>query len=302
MTPAGGRVMPAARVAGAALLMSLAASAARAANCTVTVSNASANFQFNTSGDLTYGSISEVAPSISAMNCSGVTSNYLFVHSNNNISNTAGQGIAQLSGETTQSIAYRVRQVINSSKAEWGEVTGSGGNFMVIPGNGSGYSYAVDSAASPDTTFPPAGVYRDTLTVSNAGNMNNTGAPLTTTATVTITVPAQCFLPATLGTLTLNYTPRQAVTPATLPFAVSCNVPYAISLNTLTGTLLGVNYTLSLSQAGNNPRGKGRTHIITADIPDNQQLGACPQGGTCSPATATSPSTGNGQHFVSIEF
>lgn len=292
--------MPAARMAAIALLSSMAASAACAAGCIVAVNNASANFQFNTSGDLTNGSITEVATGITATGCNG--SNYLFVYSNYNSSNMTGQGIAKLSGDTTQSIAYRVRQVINSSKAEWGAVTGITGNFMQISGNGS--SYYVDSPASPDTTFPPAGQYLDTLTVSNAIDQNNVSGPLTTTttATVTITVPAQCFLPTTLGTLTLNYTPHQAVTPATLPFAVNCNVPYTISLNTSSGTLLGINYTLSLSQAGNNPRGRGRTHTITADIPDTQQLGACPQNGTCKPGTATSPSSGNGQHVVSIEF
>lgn len=182
--------------------------------------------------------------------------------------NITGQGIAKLSGDALQSMAYRLRQVIKHSKAEWGTVTGNSGNFMDIAGNGSSGSYCVDSAASPDTTFAPAGQHRDTLAVSSAGNQGNTGNPLMTAATVTTTVPAQCFLPSTRGSLTLNCTPHQAVTPATLPFAVNCNVPYSIRLNTL-----------SLSQTGSNPRG-----------------------GPCKPGTATSPSSRNGQQVVSIEF
>lgn len=199
MSRPAGRVVPAARVTAAALLASKAACAACAANCIVTVNSAAASFQFNTSGELTHRSITEVAAAITATGCSG-SSNDLFVYSGDNSPHMTGQGIAKLKE----------------------------------------------------------------VAVSNARHKSNTGNPLMTTTTATITVPAQCPFPTTLGMLTSDDAPHWAVTPATLPFAVNCNMPYTISLSTLSGTLPGIDCTLPLSQTGSKPRGQGRTHSINA--------------------------------------
>lgn len=284
----------------AALCLSATGPVAHAVCNTLSVPSVSTSFVFNTIGDKTQGSISEVNGSITA-DCIEATNGYLFVYSGNNSSNTGGEGIAKIIN-TSLTLGYRLRKSSSGGgKTTWGNTTANSLQISTT-GGGTMYSYHVDSGDSADTTFPSPGEYVDTLTVRNR-DVNDENSPANTTAspTVTINVPTQCFLPQTLGTLNLAYEPQHSVTPATLNFSVYCNVGYSIGLNTGAGTLLGVNYGLSLSSQGGNQRtsATGRVHTITADITDINQFGTCPNNATCASANATST---QGQHYVEITF
>jgi spore coat protein U-like protein len=125
----------------------------------------------------------------------------------------------------------------------------------------------------------PAGVYFDTVTMSL-----DYGPVATSAFPVQVNVNATCQLTTAPGDLTFTYssfqlTPASAIT----PFAVQCtlNLPYTMTLDQTSGTMLGLTYNLSLSApppylGSGTPQG----YTISGSVPANQ-AGTC-GGAVCS--------------------
>jgi spore coat protein U-like protein len=134
-----------------------------------------------------------------------------------------------------------------------------------------------------------AGTYTDTVTMT----VRNTGGGTTySTGTFPVSVryPATCTISTAPGNVVLNYTSFGALVNASTTFKATCtgNLPYTMSLDAYSGTLLGLNYTLNInSQAPpvtSRGTGAAQTHTINGSI-------AAGQSGTCSTATCSASQT-----------
>jgi spore coat protein U-like protein len=132
---------------------------------------------------------------------------------------------------------------------------------------------------------PAAGTYTDTVTVT----LRNSGGTAlgTSSFTVAITVVAACQITSPPGDLTFTYTAGQ-IAPATASstFAVRCTNghAYTMAIDSTSNTLLGLNYTLALSQASASGNGASQTFTINGNIASKQY-------GTCSTATCSGTQT-----------
>lgn len=129
-----------------------------------------------------------------------------------------------------------------------------------------------------------AGTYSDTVTMT----LNNGAVPVSTaTFPVTATINPYCAISTPPGAITLNYTSFQntAATGSTT-FAATCSngLPYTLSLDATSGTLLGLTYTLSVPAATYSGTGLAQSYAINAAI-------AAGQAGTCATATCTGTAT-----------
>jgi spore coat protein U-like protein len=130
-------------------------------------------------------------------------------------------------------------------------------------------------------TGMPAGQYDDSLTLSLRVNGSNTVTD-TGTATVKIFAPANCSMSMPPGTINFNYTAFGGLVGASTSFAVNCTtlMPYTLSLNSTTGAVLGLNYTLGLSSASGTGTGGAQPYTISGSM-------AAGQSGICSGASCT---------------
>ena len=125
-----------------------------------------------------------------------------------------------------------------------------------------------------------AGTYTDLVT------MTLTYGPFLATSTgsfpVDIITPATCNLSTPPGNLVFNYTGFGAAANASTTYGVTCTsyLPYTMALDATSGTLLGVNYTLSLPVAGGTGTGLEQSYGINGTI-------AAGQSGTCGAGTCT---------------
>ena len=163
---------------------------------------------------------------------------------------------------TTPTINYNFYQT-SSTGTPWTSTQAITGTMTTWTGknsvNGSGsvtFYYAMP--ASQPSPYTSSTNYTDTrvVTLSYASSKNaQTTYDLTVTANlaVSISIAPKCFFSTTPGTVSFTYRSFQN-TPSTAStsFGVSCvaNTSYTMALDTATGTLLGLNYTLSLNKTG----------------------------------------------------
>jgi len=131
-----------------------------------------------------------------------------------------------------------------------------------------------------------AGAYSDTVTVTLVYSTNlstgTTTAPSSTFPVLIMVNPA-CQFSTPPGTIAFAYTSFQGTAAnASTPFAVLCSngLPYTLSLDSLGGTLLGVNYTLALSASAATGTGVSQAYTVNGSI-------AAGQAGSCATATCT---------------
>jgi hypothetical protein len=131
-------------------------------------------------------------------------------------------------------------------------------------------------------TIQPAGTYLDVVTVflrdASSGAVIDSG-----TFTVSIITSNACQISVPPGDVSFSYTSLQAApAAASTVFGVRCTtaLPYTLSLDATSGTLLGLTYTLSLSAPSGTGTGVTQTYSINGSIAGNQA-------GTCGTAVCT---------------
>lgn len=138
----------------------------------------------------------------------------------------------------------------------------------------------------------PAGTYLDTVVMT----MTYGPAPSLVAVNsfgVTIGTPATCSVNTAPGSIVFNYVALGgAVTPGTT-FAVTCTtaLAYTMALDTTTGTLVGLNYSLALSTPGSTGTGAQQTHAINGTM-------AAGQAGTCAAGVCS----GTRVHALTISY
>jgi spore coat protein U-like protein len=130
-------------------------------------------------------------------------------------------------------------------------------------------------------TGATAGTHTDTVTISLYQGTSNT-LLATGTFPVSIMVGASCTISSAPGTMTFNYTSFGSAANANTAFGATCTnlLPYSMSLDTTTGTLLGLNYSLALSAGSATGNGLQQSYSITGTMVAGQ-AGTC-AAGTCS--------------------
>lgn len=139
--------------------------------------------------------------------------------------------------------------------------------------------YIVMAGSQP---VQPAGTYTDTVTVTL---QTSTGTNLdTATMSVTVRTDNQCQISSPPGNVTFTYTSFQAsAATASTTYNVRCTtaLPYTMALDSFSGTLLGLPYTLAISpSASGTGTGASQTYTINGTI-------AAGQAGTCATAACS---------------
>ena len=144
----------------------------------------------------------------------------------------------------------------------------------------------------PGQTGLAAGTYTDQMTMT----MSYGPAPAlvsVATAGVAIGTPATCSISAAPGNITFNYVALgPAVTPSTT-YGVTCTyaLAYSMALDATSATLVGLNYTLALSNATSVGTGSQQTFSINGAM-------AAGQPGTCAAAGCS----GSRVHAITITY
>ena len=134
-----------------------------------------------------------------------------------------------------------------------------------------------------------AGNYTDTQTIrlyqsNTALGASTASSSGSTSLNITLVTLARCTLSSPPGNIQFNYTSFQiAVASASTSFAVTCvsGVPYTMALDASSGTLVGLDYSLSLSKTGTQTgSGVAQSASINASM-------AAGQAGTCSSGSCT---------------
>jgi spore coat protein U-like protein len=104
----------------------------------------------------------------------------------------------------------------------------------------------------------------------------------TGTFPVSIATPATCSLTSAPGNVVFNYVAFGAAVNASTTFGVTCTsyLPYTMTLDAASGTVLGVNYTLVLSASSATGIGSPQTFTISGNAVGGQP-GTCGSG-SCS--------------------
>ena len=115
---------------------------------------------------------------------------------------------------------------------------------------------------------------------------------------VTATLTAKCEITAAPADVAFAYTSFQgSAQPSTGGgFSVRCtnSLPYSLSLNTTTGTVIGLAYTLSVPGGTFTGSGSAVNHTVTGTM-------ASGQSGTCA-ATPPATCSGSNQHTLIVTY
>jgi len=136
------------------------------------------------------------------------------------------------------------------------------------------------------------GTHTDTVTMFLYRGTSNTRLD-TGSFPVTINVTASCRISTAPGNIAFNYTSFGAAVNASTNFGATCTsaLPYTMALDVTSGTLLGMNYSLTLSAASANGTGLEQTYTISGFM-------AGGQAGTCSTGTCTATQS----HTLTISY
>jgi spore coat protein U-like protein len=138
----------------------------------------------------------------------------------------------------------------------------------------------------PTGQNPAAGAYTDTVTATLRDSLGNS-LGVTASFGVSIDVAAACQITVPPGDLNFTYTSFQvAAAAANTTYAVRCTNlhAYSMALDANSSTLLGLNYTLSLSSANATGTGLSQTFTINGSIAGGQS-------GTCATASCSGTET-----------
>jgi spore coat protein U-like protein len=174
----------------------------------------------------------------------------------------------------------------------WGNTTAL--DFAGIVNFGTAATLFATQTQTYYTTIPAAqnknaGLFTDTVTMrlcTSTGGGCGTGNLSNGTLAVTINNNSLCLLTTPPGNISFNYTSFQvANATANTSYTVRCtiNETYAMTLDAPGGTLLGLNYTLSLSAPGNRT-GTGFPENFTIN---GTILGGGNTSGTCGSGTCS---------------
>ncbi|MDM0030206.1 spore coat protein U domain-containing protein [Variovorax saccharolyticus] len=206
----------------------------------------------------------------------------------------SGRAMTRQNGTTT--LAYEIYHRTYGSGA-WTE----GAGVAATSTSSGGVFYRMANSAAPQTTTftyyivipsatsKPAGIYDDlavtaTVRLSTSGG-SNTGATLALANWgIAASIQHSCYFSSTPAPVVINYTSfMSAAATATSFFQVSCTyqTPYTLAIAApSTGTLLGINYSLSLGASSGTGSGLAQTYSIIGSAAGSQ-AGTC-GAGTCS--------------------
>jgi spore coat protein U-like protein len=268
------------------LIGSLAGCAADAAvTCSASVTSITKGYDPNATGDT-------VATGSYTISCTRLASdpntfNWQLGANNGLQPGGGGQNRVQMGGGANRYDyeLYRLTPYVNGNR--WQD--GGGNRFNGTLNFGAGLvatqSGAFDLRLPGPQPVDPAGTYTDTVTVTVR---NGSGTMLSqTTFNVSIITIASCMLWSPPGNINLSYTSFQvAAASASTNFGVNCTtgIPYIMALDATSGTLVGLNYTLALSQTASNGTGVAQTFSINGSI-------AAGQSGTCGTAACSASAT-----------
>src|SRR5262245_37710987 len=155
---------------------------------------------------------------------------------------------------------YRLTPYVNGNRWQDGAATRFTGTINFGASLVASQSGAFDLRLPGPQPVDPAGIYTDTVTVTVR---NSFGTMLSqTTFNVSIITIASCILTSPPANINLSYTSFQAApAAASANFGVNCttSMPYTMSLDATTGTLVGLNYSLALSQSASTGTGVTQT-------------------------------------------
>ena len=187
---------------------------------------------------------------------------------------------------------YRLTPYVNGNRWQDGGANRFTGTINFGAALIASQSGAFDLRLPGPQAVDPAGTYTDTVTVTVR---NGSGTMLSqTTFNVSIITIASCTLTSPPGNINLAYTSFQpAPAAASANFGVNCTtgIPYDMALDATSGTLVGLNYTLALSQSASNGTGVAQTFSINGSI-------AAGQAGTC----ATGSCSGSAPRILTITY
>ena len=203
----------------------------------------------------------------------------------NGLHNAGAQNRVQLGANTYNYEIYRLTPYINANRWQDGGTTRFTGTINFGAGLIVSTSGSFDLRLPGPQTVRPAGTYTDMVTVTVR---NGSGTMLSqTTFNVSIITIASCTLSTPPGNINLTYTSLQvAAASASTTFNVNCTtgIPYTMALDATSGTLVGLNYTVALSQASSNGTGAAQTFSINGNI-------AAGQSGTCATGSCSGSDT-----------
>jgi hypothetical protein len=149
-------------------------------------------------------------------------------------------------------------------------------------------SGSFDVVVTGPQTVLTAGNYTDTigLRLRNTGTGATIGANPIASFVVTLVTSNYCQISVAPGDLNFIYTSFQAgASSASSTYGVRCTlIPFTMALDATSGTLLGLNYTVSLATASSTGTGVTQTFTINGSIAGGQS-------GTCATATCSGSQT-----------
>ena len=272
-----------ARLAACAALLLAAAPALAAVTCSVSVTSITLGYDPNwTTPSVATGSYTV---SCTRLSTDPNTFNWS-LGADNGQNNSGAQNRVILGTRTYNYEIYRLSPYNNGNRWQDAAATRFTGTVSFGTQLSASSTGSFDLVLTGPQTVRPAGTYTDTVTatVRNA----STGAMLSqSTFSVSVITIASCTLATPPGSLNFAYTSFQvSAATATTNFGVNCTtgVPYTMSLDATSGTLLGLTYNLSLSQSASTGTGTAQTFSINGSI-----SGGLP--GTCATGTCTASAT-----------
>ena len=147
------------------------------------------------------------------------------------------------------------------------------------------YPYYFRVANTAAINAKPAGIYDD-LSILATVKLTSSGGAVQGSSLfgTTVSKPSYCWLSTPPSAMTINYTAFSASNQTgTSNFKASCtqNTTYTLSLDATSAVLLGLRYTLALSNTGTiTGTGFEQSHSVTGTI-------AAGQAGTCTTGSCT---------------
>lgn len=208
------------------------------------------------------------------------------LRANNGLQAAGNQNRAILGATTINYDIYRSTTINNANRWQTTTATAFSGTLDFIGAALTASTTGTFYLNVPTGQNPAAGTYTDTIT---ATLLDTTGTitMATTTFGVSILNQAACVITVPPGNINFTYTSFQvAAAAANTTFAVRCTNlhAYTMALDATSSTLIGLTYTLALSQASAVGTGASQTFTITGGITAGQS-------GTCSSSAAACTGT-----------
>jgi len=268
-----------------ALLCFVPVAASAAVSCNVTVTSITTSFN-NALGN---AGITSGAWTVSCTRAVGDANTFAFLLEANNGANGAGaQNRAVFGGNRINYDIYRSTTITNGNRWQNTTATAFSGSVTFFGSTLTGSTTGTFYANVPTGQNPAAGTYTDTV-IATLLDSTGTITLNTTSFGVSILNQAACEITSPPGNINLTYTSFQGTAAsATTTFAVRCTNghAYTMALDATSSTLIGLNYTLALSQTSANGNGASQTFTITGGITAGQS-GTCSSSATSCTGTET---------------